>query len=250
MNEFKQKLMSAGLCAAVLLGACAPLTAMAAQTSPPPAQASTADASQAGDGIAVQGLASAVQDAQAAAPAGTAPAAGPAQQEVNQTGEHDDGDDAAQQAQLAAQAKITEAEAIAAAQAAYPGSTVTAKGLDGENGSVFYELKVQPADGSKAVRVSVDAISGTLSTHTEENEDENDVAQQAQLAAQAKITEAEAIAAAQAAYPGSTVTVKELDGEDGKVIYDLKVQPTDGSKAFEAAVDAVTGDLLPAESDD
>ena len=59
----------------------------------------------------------------------------------------------------------------------------------------------------------------------------------------------QAITAAQAAYPGSTVTVEELDGENGKVIYDLKVQPADGSKAFEAAVDAVTGKLLAAESD-
>ena len=67
-----------------------------------------------------------------------------------QTGDQENEDDAAQQAQLAARAKITEAEAITAAQAAYPGSTVTVKGLDGENGSVFYELKVQPADGSKA----------------------------------------------------------------------------------------------------
>ena len=31
MSDFKQKLLSAGLGAAVLLGACAPLTAMAAQ---------------------------------------------------------------------------------------------------------------------------------------------------------------------------------------------------------------------------
>ena len=81
---------------------------------------------------------------------GSAPApAGLAQtQPVDQENEND----AAQQAQLAAQAKITEAEAIAAAQAAYPGSTVTVKELDGENGSVFYELKVQPADGARPLR--------------------------------------------------------------------------------------------------
>ena len=70
------------------------------------------------------------------------------------------------------------------------------------------------------------------------------------LGAQAKVTEAQAIAAVQAANPGSTVTVEELDGEGGKVIYDLKVQPADGSKAFEAAVDAVTGELLTTEAGD
>ena len=89
-----------------------------------------------------------------------------------------------------------------------------------------------------------------MQTQTGDQENEDAAAQQAQLAARAKITEAEAITAAQAAYPGSAVAVKELDGEDGKVIYDLKVQLADGSKAFKAAVAAVTGELLAAESDD
>lgn len=249
MNDLKQKLLSAGLTAAVLLGTCVPLTAMAAQTNAPQAQQSAAsDSVKADAGTAGQ----AAQTPQPSSGNGLGSAPAPAGQAQAQTGDQENEDDATQQAQLAAQAKITEAETIAAAQAAYPGSTVTVKELDGENGSVFYELKVQPADGSKAVKVAVDAVSGTLSTHTEESgeTDENDAAQQAQLAAQAKITEAEAIATVQAAHPGSTVTVKELDGEDGKVIYDLKVQPADGSKAFEAAVDAVTGELLAAESDD
>lgn len=249
MNDFRQKLLSASLTAAVLLGACAPLTAMAAQTNAPQAQQSaTFDSLKADTGTAAQ----TPQTAQSSSGNGQGSASAPAGQVQTQTGDQENENDAAQQAQLAAQAKITEAEAIAAAQAAYPGSIVTVKGLDGENGSVFYELKVQPADGSKAVKVSVDAISGTLSTHTEESgeTDENDAAQQAKLAAQAKVTEAQAIATVQAANPGSTVTVKELDGEDGKVIYDLKVQPADGSKAFEAAVDAVTGELLATETDD
>ena len=248
MNDLRQKLLSAGLSAVVLLGACVPLTAIAAQVNAPQAQQSAAsDSVKADSGPAGQ----AAQIPQSSGGNGQGSAPAPAGQDQTQAGEQESENDAARQAQLAAQAKITEAEAIAAAQAAYPGSTVTVKGLDGENGSVFYELKVQPADGSKAVKVSVDAISGTLSAHTEESgeTDENDAAQQAQLAAQAKVTETEAIAAVQAANPGSTVTVKELDGENGKVIYDLKVQPADGGKAFEAVVDAVTGELLAAEPD-
>ena len=249
MNDMRQKLLSAGLSAVVLLGACVPLTAMAAQTSAPQAQQSAAGAPiKTNAGAAGQ----AAQTPQFSSGNGQGPASAPAGQAQTQPVDQENENNAAQQAQLAAQAKITEAEAIAAAQAAYPGSTATVKELDGENGSVFYELKVQPADGSKPVKVSVDAVSGTLSTHKEESgeTDENGAAQQAQLAAQAKITEAEAIAAVQAAYPGSTVTVKELDGEGGKVIYDLKVQPADGGKAFEAAVDAVTGELLANEADD
>ena len=94
------------------------------------------------------------------------------------------------------------------------------------------------------------APAGQVQGQTGDQENEDDAAQQAQLAAQAKVTEAEAVAAVQAAHPGSTVTVKEPDGEGDKVIYDLKVQPADGGKAFEAAVDAVTGELLAAEADD
>ena len=239
----------AAIASRAALGACAPMTVMAAQTNVPQAQPPAAsDPGKADAGATSQ----AVQTPQPSSGNEQSTAPVPTGQVQTQNGEQEGGNDADQQAQLAAQAKITEAAAIAVAQTAYPVSTVTVKELDGENGSIFYELKVQPADGSKAVKVSVDAVSGTLSTHAEESgeTDENDAAQQTKLAAQAKVTEAEAIAAVQAAHPGSTVTVKELDGEDGKVIYDLKVQPADGSKAFEAAVDAVTGELLATETDD
>ena len=157
MNDFRQKLLSAGLSAVVLLGTCAPLTAMAAQTNAPQAQVSAASP-------------------HVKAPAGAVAQAGQAPQPSSRNGQPFDpassgGEqaqagkqkhDAAQQAQLAAQAKITEAEAIAAAQAAYPGSTVTVKELDGENGTVLYDLKVQLADGSKAFEAAVDAVTGEL----------------------------------------------------------------------------------------
>ena len=157
MNDFRQKLLSAGLSAVVLLGTCAPLTAMAAQTNAPQAQVSAASP-------------------HVKAPAGAVAQAGQAPQPSSRNGQPSDpassgGEqaqagkqehDAAQQAQLAAQAKITEAEAIAAAQAAYPGSTVTVKELDGENGTVLYDLKVQLADGSKAFEAAVDAVTGEL----------------------------------------------------------------------------------------
>ncbi len=157
MNDFRQKLLSASLTAAVLLGACAPLTAMAAQTNAPQAQQSAAsDSLKADIGTAAQ----TPQTAQSSSGNGQGSAPAPAGQV--QTGDQENENDAAQQAQLAAQAKITEAEAIAAAQAAYPGSTVTVKGLDGENGTVLYDLKVQLADGSKAFEAAVDAVTGEL----------------------------------------------------------------------------------------
>ena len=157
MNDFRQKLLSASLTAAVLLGACAPLTAMAAQTNAPQAQQSAAsDSLKADTGTAAQ----TPQTVQSSSGNGQGSAPAPAGQV--QTGDQENENDAAQQAQLAAQAKITEAEAIAAAQAAYPGSTVTVKGLDGEDGKVIYDLKVQPAGGSKAFEAAVDAVTGEL----------------------------------------------------------------------------------------
>ena len=159
MNDFRQKLLSASLTAVVLLGACVPLTAMAAQTNAPQAQQSAAsDSLKADTGTAAQ----TPQTAQSSSGNGQGSASAPAGQVQTQTGDQENENDAAQQAQLAAQAKITEAEAIAAAQAAYPGSTVTVKELDGEDGKVIYDLKVQPADGSKAFEAAVDAVTGEL----------------------------------------------------------------------------------------
>ena len=159
MKDLRQKLLSAGLTAAVLLGACVPLTAMAARTGAPQAQQSTASASSKADtGTAGQS----VQTPQPNGGNGHSPAPAQDGQVQAQTGEQEDENDAARQAQLAAQAKITEAEAAAAAQAAYPGSTVTVQELGGEGGKVTYELKVQPADGSKAFEAAVDAVTGEL----------------------------------------------------------------------------------------
>ena len=157
MSNLKQKLLFAGLSAAVLLGAFAPLTAMAVQKPSVRAQAAASGTAQAKADARKQAV-----QVRAQAPSGSGLGTAAGQTEQVQSESQESEDDAARQAQLAAQAKITEAEAIAAAQAAYPGSTVTVKGLDGENGSVFYELKVQPADGSKAFEAAVDAVTGEL----------------------------------------------------------------------------------------
>ena len=138
MSDFRQKLFSAGLSAVVLLGACAPLTAMAAQTNanaPQTQQTAASNIAKADKNAAVQST----QTPQPSSGNGQDSAPAPAGQVQTQTANQENEDDAAQQAQLAAQAKVTEAKAIAAAQAAYPGSTVTVKELDGENGAVFYE---------------------------------------------------------------------------------------------------------------
>ncbi len=159
MSEFRQKLLSAGLTAAVLLGVCIPLTAMAARTNAPQAQQSaTSEPMKADTGTTGQ----AAQTPQPSSGNGQGSASAPAGQAHEQTGAQENENDAAQQARLVTQVKVTEAEAIAAVQAAYPGSTVTVEELDGEDGKVIYDLRVQPADGSKPFEAAVDAATGEL----------------------------------------------------------------------------------------
>ena len=158
MNNFKPKLLSAGLGVVMLFGAVAPLTAAAAQTNTPQIQATVTTASAKAD---MGAMVPTLQSQRPVAGDGQNTAPSPAGQSQTQDGETDE-NDAAQQAQLVAQAQITEAEAIAAAQAAYPGSTVTVEELDGEGGKVLYDLKVQPADGSKGFEAAVDAVTGEL----------------------------------------------------------------------------------------
>lgn len=189
LMNWKQKVLSAGLSAVVLMGAAAPLSAMAASSQDAAGSDQTAQTS----GYTVSQTAAQANETQTAAAvalgqplqtaSGTADnkaaltqgkPTGDAEQAENEQ-ENDateQENDAAEQAQLAAQAKLTEADAIAVAQAAYPGGTVTAFGeLDNENGVPVYELKVQPSDGSQAVEVKVDAVTGSILPENADHQD-------------------------------------------------------------------------------
>ncbi|MDD2992147.1 MAG: PepSY domain-containing protein [Pygmaiobacter sp.] len=80
--------------------------------------------------------------------------------------QQEDAADAQAQADLAAQAAITEAEAIAAAENANPGFTFTVEELDSENGTVAYNLKGTDASGA-GVEVKVNATDGTVMQEAE-----------------------------------------------------------------------------------
>ena len=75
----------------------------------------------------------------------------------------------AQQAAQAAQAKITKAEAIAAAQAANPGWNFSKSELDSENGTILYELKGTDVNGQKQ-NIHVNAMDGTIVQETADHE--------------------------------------------------------------------------------
>lgn len=174
-------------------------------------------------------------------------------------------------AALAAQAKLTEAEAIAIAEKTNPGYTFTVDELDGENGAVIYDLKGTDQNGGQ-IKAEVNALDGTIIADSEQdvqNESENDTddsngetdgkaekgtedpaleaQEQADLAAQAKVTESDAIAIAEKTNPGYAFTAKELDSENGVATYNLKGTDAAGA-TLEAKVNAMDGSIM-AEAD-
>jgi hypothetical protein len=71
---------------------------------------------------------------------------------------------------LSALAKITEEQAMAAAQAAYPGSKVQKVALENENGCLVFCVNL-----SNGLEVKVDAGTGVVLQHEQgDSEDEND----------------------------------------------------------------------------
>lgn len=80
----------------------------------------------------------------------------------------------------------------------------------------------------------------------EENDDRDD----APDPTSAKITPAQAAAAARAAYPGSTVTgTPQLENEDGVTVYGVHITAATGKK-YDVKVDGNTGKVLKSEADD
>lgn len=81
-----------------------------------------------------------------------------------------DDENEADKAVLASEAKVTEAEAIAVAEAAHPGYAFKVEGLDRENGAVCYELKGYDQSGG-TIEVEINAGDVTIMTESEgENE--------------------------------------------------------------------------------
>jgi len=97
------------------------------------------------------------------------------------------------------------------------------------------------------------------STDTSETEDVNDVeepedaeepedsaneaAEDAALVGTAKVSESDALAAAEKAYPGYTFVSNGLENENGTTVYGMI--GTKSGKSIEVKVDAATGSILP-----
>lgn len=83
----------------------------------------------------------------------------------------------------------------------------------------------------------------------EEPEDSaNEATEDAALVGTAKITESDALATAEKAYPGYTFVSNGLENENGTTVYGLV--GTNSSKSIEIKVDAATGSILPEQDGD
>ena len=167
----------------------------------------------------------------------------PAQVQQAAGEQENESNEKADQAALAAQAQISEADAVAAAAASCPGVAFTVKELEEENGTLLYTLVGTDASGNR-VKCAVNAMNGAVSTKTEDQEnDAEDAAAQAALAAQAQISEANAAAAAAAANPGWSFVKSELDSKNGVIVYELKGTDAGGQKQ-EVTVNAIDGSII------
>ena len=89
-------------------------------------------------------------------------------------------------------------------------------------------------------------VQGNVNSAPVVPDDESD-ADKAVLASEAEVTEAEAVSIAEAANPGYTFTVEELDSENGVIAYELKGSDPSGG-TLEVEVNAGDGTIM-AESE-
>ncbi len=89
--------------------------------------------------------------------------------------------------------------------------------------------------------------SSVQASHTPDSEGQEEKAEQAALAQLAKITPAQAQAAAMRSTKGMKLSKIELENVDGNVVYEVELK--NGPKAISVIVDAGNGNVLATEED-
>lgn len=117
------------------------------------------------------------------------------------------------------------------------GGTVIDIDLDDEHGRSVYEVAVVTDTGT--TEVLLDARTGEVLG--QKPEDAEDAAEDARLAARARVPAVPAIATATAAVPGEPVDL-ELSDHWGSVVFEIDVVTAEGT--FEVLVDATTGEVV------
>ena len=165
------------------------------------------------------------------------------------------------QAALMKEAKITLAAATATAMKEVPGGKIAAHELERENGKLIYSFDIKVAGKSGIEEVAVDAMTGAMIEHAHETpaDEAKEKAADAKKAAptaeesqtalmkEAKVTEAAALATALKEVPGGKVQEKELERENGKLIYSIILKVAGKAGVEEINVDAMTGAIVNKE---
>lgn len=141
----------------------------------------------------------------------------------------------------------TPAGAAAPAKATAPGKTATPTKATPSSGTDTPEAGEVADQPGGTADIQDPQLNGSIQAPEVEGQSEADEA--AALAKLAKVSEADAKAAALAAVPGGKVTGIELGNENGSVIYEVAV--TDGSgRQLDVKVDACNAKVLAQEADD
>ena len=140
---------------------------------------------------------------------------------------------------------ISQADAEKAALAASPGNTIDHTNLSNENGTAFWDVDFTNGGG-----VKIDAQTGAVLAVEAAGTDQGGPhgghgggADQAALAAQATVSQADAEKAALAASPGNTIDHSRLGDDNGTVFWDV-----DFTNGGGVTVNAKTGAIIATEA--
>lgn len=140
---------------------------------------------------------------------------------------------------------VSPAQAAATAMAAHRGSAVIAISLDRAHGRTVWQVAVVSTDGRWGV--DVDITSGAIVG--DRPDDPEDRAHDLKQLARARLDHRQAIAAALAVHPSSSLVEITLDSDDGALVWEAEIVTADHRK-FDISIDAGTGAVLANEPDD
>jgi uncharacterized membrane protein YkoI len=151
---------------------------------------------------------------------------------------------------LLAQATVKPDSARVIALAQVPGGKVTEAEIEEENGRLVYEFEIQGQDGKREIHVDAKTAEVVTFEHQDDaaamgagmKEDEPG------LLAQATVKPDSAEKIALASVPGGRIVKREIEREDGKLVYTFDIEVA-GQDKREVLVDAMTGALIEAKKE-
>jgi uncharacterized membrane protein YkoI len=159
-----------------------------------------------------------------------------------------------QKAGLLAQATIKPDSAQKIALASMPGAKVSGFEIEEEHGRLVYELKLAGQDGER--EVYVDAKTGEIVTFEHEEHEAKDAGmgagiheEEPGLLAQATVKPDSAERIALASVPGGQIVKREIENEDGKLVYEFEITVAGMTDKKVVLVDAKTGALVEAKKE-